>query len=80
MRSSKLSQTPFDEYELRVLKVCERLHITLDEWDALSDRAKDMHLAYEVRRERLRAKWRKGLIQNKAFEPSAATLLYLDAL
>lgn len=63
-----------------MLKVCERLHITLDEWHALSSTAKDKHLAYEILRERLRTKWRKALIQNKALEPAAATLLYLDAL
>lgn len=50
---------------------------SLDDWHGLSDYAKDMHLAYEVRRTKQLAKWRESLAGRKLLDATAATALYI---
>ena len=60
-----------------MLKLCRHMGWSLDDWHSLSEYAKDMHLAYEVRRTKQLAKWRENLAGRKLLDAAAATTLYV---
>lgn len=59
---------------------CRHFGWSLDEWHELSNKAKDYHLAYMIKRLESLSRWRNNLASRKMLDPVAGTLLLLEAL